>query len=197
MRDRNLFYSLSTFFIILTLSACGSSPGKTSGNGSGAAQSSTQMMSTNTPIHVHLFSTSTASLGGASARDTANAMVKSAPHLLAVDIVEMLRQAGFTHVTLDESDGEPSAEALNVTGNFTTLDPGSQNLRVWIGFGAGKSKVCVDGQLSDSKGETLTEFSQCRSGLGWGSSGPQVKGEAEALGQGVADSLVQWSQTEQ
>ena len=54
-------------------------------------------------------------------------MVKSAPHLLATDIVESLRRAGFTAVTLDESEEEPSGEALNLTGSFTKLNPGSQN----------------------------------------------------------------------
>ena len=197
MKGKKVFYFLAIAIPILALSACGTNTSKPSSYKSDAALESSQVMSKNTPIHVHQFSTSRVNLGGESNQDTAIAMLKSAPHLLAVDIVEMLRHSGFTRVTLDESHGEPSEEALNVTGSFTSLDPGSQNLRVWIGFGAGKSKVCVDGLLTDSKGETLTEFSQCRSGLGWGTSGPQLENEAVVLGQSITDSLVQWSRTGQ
>ena len=127
--------------------------------------------------------------------DTANTMVKSAPHLLAVDIVDRLRQSGFTQVTLDESDGEPSEDTLNLKGKFTVLNPGNQGLRLMFGFGAGKSKVCVEGQLIGSAGEILTDFSQCRSGLGWGSSAPQLEKETEILGYSIADLLIEWLQT--
>lgn len=143
-------------------------------------------------IHVHLFSTDGADLGNAKFRDTANAMVKSAPHLLATDIVESLRSAGFTKVTLDESEGEPSANAMQVTGRFTRLDPGSQNMRVWIGLGAGESKVCISGEVTGGTGEKLAEFADCRNGLGWGASGPQVGKGAEILGERIAGFLVRW-----
>ena len=150
-------------------------------------------ISRNTAIHVHLFSTSDADLGNPKFRDTANAMAKSAPHLLATDIVEALRNSGFTAVSLDETEGEPSGEALNLTGRFTHLNPGSQNLRVWIGFGAGKSKVCIEGELTDASGEKLADFADCRNGLGWGSSAPQGDKGAEILGDDVAGFLIDWA----
>jgi hypothetical protein len=146
-----------------------------------------------TEIHIHPFSTSAADLGNPKYRDTANAMAKSAPHLLATDIVEALRAAGFTAVTLDESEGGRPAGALNVTGRFTRLDPGSQDLRVWIGFGAGESKVCISGEVSDPDGARLAEFSDCRNGLGWGASGPQGEKGAEILGDRVAEFLIDWA----
>ena len=195
MTDKNILYFVSIFIFILTLSGCASSSDKQTRYKSDNALVHSKAMLDNTPIHVHLFSTLETDLGRESAKDTANAMVKSAPHLLAVDIVDGLRQSGFTQVTLDESDGEPSDKALSVTGKFTTLHPGSQNLRLWIGFGAGKSKVCVDGQLLDPNGQILTDFSQCRSGLGWGSSGPQLEEGAKVLGHSIADLLAEWSQT--
>ncbi len=145
MRDRSIFYSLSIFFYILALSSCASSPEKIASYKQNNVLIYSEEMSTKTPIHVHLFSTSETDLGRESSTDTTNAMVKSAPHLLAVDIVDRLRQSGFTQVTLDESTGKPSDNALNLIGRFTILNPGSQNLRLWIGFGAGKSKVCVEG----------------------------------------------------
>lgn len=146
-----------------------------------------------TAIHVHAFSTIDADLGNPKYQDTANAMAKSAPHLLATDIVHTLRNAGFASVTLDESEGDRSPDALSVTGRFTRLDPGSQNLRVWIGLGAGESKVCISGEVSDSSGAKLADFADCRKGLGWGSSGPQGEKGAEILGERVARFLIDWA----
>ncbi len=150
-------------------------------------------LSKSTPIHIHPFGTSEADLGNPKFRDTANAMVKSAPHLLATDIVESMRAAGFTSVTLDESEGVIPPDALNVTGRFTKLDPGSQNLRVWIGFGAGESRVCISGEVTDSSGNKLADFADCRNGLGWGSSGPQADKGSEILGERVAGFLIDWA----
>lgn len=151
-------------------------------------------ISRETPIHVHPFSTSEADLGNPKFIDTANAMAKSAPHLLATDIVATLREAGFTAVTLDETAGGRSPDALNVSGRFTRLDPGSQNLRVWVGFGAGESKVCISGEVSDPDGAKLAEFADCRNGLGWGSSGPQGEEGAEILGERIARFLIDWAE---
>ncbi len=145
-------------------------------------------------IHIHPFSTAEADLGKPKFRDTAIAMAKSAPHLLATDIVETLRSTGFSNVTLDESDGDRSADVISVTGSFTKLDPGSQNLRVWIGFGAGESQVCISGKATDPAGELLAEFADCRSGLGWGASGPQGEASAEILGSRVAGFLIKWAE---
>ena len=137
-------------------------------------------------IHIHLFSTTGADLGKPKFRDTATAMSKSAPHLLATDVVETLRIAGFTAVTLDETEGDRSPKAINVTGRFTKLDPGSENMRVWIGLGAGESKVCIAGEVTDSDGNKLADFADCRNGLGWGASGPQGDKGAEILGTRLA-----------
>lgn len=151
-------------------------------------------LSKETAIHIHPFTTAGADLGKPKFRDTATAMAKSAPHLLATDIVETLREAGFTSVTLDESEGPRSPEAINVTGRFTKLDPGSQNLRVWVGLGAGESKVCISGEVTDPGGSKLADFADCRNGLGWGSSAPQGDKGAEILGTRVAGFLVELAQ---
>lgn len=145
-------------------------------------------------IHIHPFTTAEADLGKPKFRDTAIAMAKSAPHLLATDIVETLRDSGFNSVTLDESNAARSADVISVTGRFTKLDPGSQNLRVWIGFGAGESQVCISGKASDPAGKTLAEFADCRGGLGWGKSGPQGEESAEILGARVASFLIKWAE---
>lgn len=149
-------------------------------------------LSKKTALHIHPFSTSQADLGNQKYRDTAITMAKSAPHLLATDIVDTLRSSGFTSVTLDESEGK-DPKTLNVTGRFTRLDPGSQGLRVWIGFGAGESKVCISGEVRDASGTKLADFADCRNGLGWGSSGPQVDKGADILGERVARFLIDWA----
>ncbi|MEH6591616.1 MAG: DUF4410 domain-containing protein [Halioglobus sp.] len=150
-------------------------------------------LSKTTAIHVRLFDTTGADLGKPKFRDTANAMAKSAPHLLAADIVEALRHAGFTSVTLDESEKGPSDESLSLTGRFTQLNPGSQDMRVWIGFGAGESKVCITGEVSNASGEKLANFADCRNGLGWGGSAQQGGKDAEILGDRVAAFLIDWA----
>ena len=147
-------------------------------------------LSKGTAIHIHPFSTAEADLGKPKFHDTATAMAKSAPHLLATDIVETLRNAGFTAATLDESEGQKSPDAINVTGRFTRLDPGSENMRIWIGLGAGESKVCISGEVTDSGGNKLADFADCRNGLGWGASGPQGEKGADILGTRVARFLI-------
>ncbi|WOJ98523.1 DUF4410 domain-containing protein [Congregibacter brevis] len=148
------------------------------------------VFSKDTAIHVHLFDTSRADLGKSKHADIARSMANSAPHLLAADIVNALREAGFTKVTLDESESGAVDDALQLTGRFTKLDPGSQNLRVWIGFGAGKSEVCISGKLSTPEGNEVAEFDDCKSGLGWGQSGPQGDKGAEVLGDRVAGRII-------
>jgi len=41
------------------------------------------------------------------------------------------------------------------SGKLTVLHPGSQSTRVWVGLGAGKSKTCVSGQITDQDGTVL------------------------------------------
>ena len=183
----------NTFGIILFLSVLISHASFASGK-LNESQIYAKQLSKNSAVHVHLFSTSETNLGNHKFKDTANAMAKSAPHLLATDIVEALRHSGFTAVSLDETEGEPSEDSLNLTGRFTQLNPGSQNLRVWIGFGAGKSKVCIEGELTDKNGVKLADFADCRSGLGWGSGAPQGDKGAEILGEEVARFLTDWAE---
>ena len=98
-----------------------------------------------------------------------------------------------TSVTLDESEEGPSDGSLNLTGRFTKLNPGSQNMRVWIGLGAGESKVCISGEVSNASGEKLANFADCRNGLGWGASAEQGDKGAEILGERVAAFLIDWA----
>jgi hypothetical protein len=144
-------------------------------------------------IRVHLFDSSDADLGKPKHMDTARVLASTTPHLLAVDIVESLRDTGFGDVTLVESVSGTSDAQLNLTGRFTHLNPGSQAARAWIGFGAGESKVCIEGQVTDQDNAEIANFSHCRKGLGWGKSGGQLEASAERIGENVAVFFAQWA----
>jgi hypothetical protein len=141
-------------------------------------------------IYVQEFSTSSANLGKAKHRATAERVVSVMPHLLAVDLVESLRDSGFDAQFY--SDGSTSRDSMMLSGRFTELDPGSRTARVWLGFGAGQSKVCVDGTVV-REGATIGRFSHCRSGIGRGGSDPPVNGNADRIARRVADLFTKWA----
>ena len=146
------------------------------------------------PILIRLFDTQQAKLGKAKHQDIARMLAKTAPHILAADIVELLRDSGFTNVLLEESDIKPSGDHMILTGEFTSLNPGSEAVRAWVGFGAGKSKICVEGQIDTSSGTNLARFSDCSSGLGWGGSGNQMDEETDRIGRHIADLVIAWAE---
>jgi hypothetical protein len=145
------------------------------------------------PIVVHAFDSSGAKMGKAKHQDTAQRAAELAPHLLAVDIVETLRDHGFSAVTLSDSATADADGAMQLVGKFTEINPGSQAARAWIGFGAGSSKVCVSGTLLDAAGKTVGEFKDCEKGLGWGNSSTQTTGEASKIGVSIATLLNSWT----
>jgi hypothetical protein len=152
----------------------------------------TPQLDRNTPIHIEAFDVDDAKLGKSKHKDVAQQAVQAAPHLLAADIVNELREFGFSHVTLDESDDEHDG-GLELEGEFTEINPGSQAARAWIGFGAGESKVCVKAQLEDDDGKVLGEFAHCSKGIGWGDSGSQLETDADRLGHQFALLMRDWA----
>ena len=156
----------------------------------------TGIISRDALLHIHLFAVSNVNLGKAKHQDTARMMAKTVPHLLAIDIVESLRDGGFSKVVLEESvDAEVGASTgeFALVGEFTELNPGSQATRAWIGFGAGKSKVCIKGRLVGSNNKSLGEFSDCRNGLGWGDSSAELENSTESIGDNIAGLLTEWA----
>ena len=141
-------------------------------------------------IYVKEFSTADANLSKSRHKDTAERLVSVIPHLLAIDLVEELRSDGFDAL-LDSGEPIPDG-SLVLAGRFTDLDPGSQSARVWIGFGAGKSRVCIEGEVTDAQ-SSLGEFSHCRAGIGWGESDQQVATSADRMAEQVAELLARWS----
>ena len=145
-------------------------------------------------IHVELFDTNNAKMGKAKHQDTARQLAEAAPHLLAADIVTELRESGFTNISLAATDDDQSKDhSLILSGQFTELNPGSQAVRAWIGFGAGESKVCVDASLRETTGKSLAEFSHCSKGIGWGASEAQMEADAERLGHQFALLMQNWA----
>lgn len=141
-------------------------------------------------IYVKDFSTTDSNLGKFKHTNTAERLVSVIPHLLAIDLVEELRNIGFDAV-LDSGEPIP-ADSLILAGRFTELDPGSQSARVWIGFGAGKSRVCIEGQVTEAQ-SGLGTFSHCRAGIGWGESDQQVATNADRMAEQVAELFARWS----
>ena len=146
-------------------------------------------LSRSSTIMVKRFDVEDADLGKSKHQDTARAMAKAAPHLVAVDIAQFLRRDGFINVILDESDEQPGAEAVVLSGRFTTIKPGSQAMRVWVGFGAGHSEVCTEVELTAADGELMHSFDICNSGIGWGDSKSNLGDEAKHLGHKIADKI--------
>ncbi len=141
-------------------------------------------------IYVKEFSVDDANLGKSKHKDTAERLVSIIPHLFAIDLVEELRNDGFD-AQLDSGEPVPDG-SLILAGRFSDLDPGSQSARVWIGFGAGRSRVCIEGEVTEAQ-SVLGEFSHCRAGIGWGESDQQVAKNADRMAEQVAELFARWS----
>jgi len=120
------------------------------------------------------FSTENADFGTAKkkakkkAQDVAEQMEATAPPALAQSIVNHLEDENvFESVSLYR-DGEDLEDAMVLEGEFTVLNPGSRGKRYWVGMGAGRSRICVNGHVAGPGCETLLTFDHCRSGaMGW------------------------------
>jgi hypothetical protein len=75
------------------------------------------------------------------------------------------------------------------------MDPGSQAKRYFVGFGAGKSGVTVDGSVKSSDGTVLATFQQRRvgvMGVAGGDSMEKLVSDTKAIGEDVAKFLNAW-----
>jgi hypothetical protein len=145
------------------------------------------------PVRVREFGTATAHLGKGKHRQQAEDMAVVAPGRLAEELLGGLRMRDFEDVAIAKAGDLLPDTCLVVDGDFTVLNPGSSTKRVLWGFGAGKTQVCIRGQVLDGEGAALAEFSHCRSGLGWGSSQPQMSEDTEKMGDRIAKFLAAWA----
>jgi hypothetical protein len=157
---------------------------------------------TEIPVMIRRFSSEGADLGtGAEGKGTrseeAAKIQKEGPDLLATEFVARLLKLGpYTKVTiLDEGTAIPP-EAIVVEGKFLKIDPGSRAARYFVGFGAGKSTVSVEGVVKDGTGKTLAEFSQRRfgsMGIGGGDSLAKLTSDSKSIGKDIAEFLGAWA----
>jgi hypothetical protein len=90
----------------------------------------------------------------------------------------------------------PPADAIVVDGKFTEMDPGSRAKRYFVGFGAGKSGVTVEGSVKASDGTVLATFRQRRvgvMGVGGGDSMEKLVDDTKAIGEDIAKFLSAWA----
>jgi len=151
-----------------------------------------------TPLRIRRFSADNADPGHVKAkhRNEFETMKREGPEMLAGALVTSLRAAGFKDVEIIEGDEGLPASRIVIGGEFTVLHPGSQSTRVWIGLGAGKSKTCISGQITDQDGEVLAEFDHCRVGVWWGGSEEQMRDDSQQTGEHIAAFLHEWAEGE-
>lgn len=145
------------------------------------------------PIRVQRFGTEKAYLGKAKHQDTAKIVSESAAGMLLVDLIEELRDGGYADVAEYDANEAIEGSFYLLSGDFTELNPGSQSARVIWGLGAGKSKVCVKGEVRLGPDVVAGTFADCAKSLGWGNSKDQLESEVYSLGLELARFLLEWS----
>ena len=83
---------------------------------------------------------------------------------LATDIAEELRQRGHESRVL--APDAPEADGAVVRGRILRINGGSFGLRFWIGMGAGRAQVTVDGTVAQADGTNVASFRLQRSSSG-------------------------------
>ena len=83
---------------------------------------------------------------------------------LAADIAVELRQRG--HESEVVSGATPPANGAVVRGRIVRVNGGSRALRFWIGLGAGRAQLAVEGTVEQADGTKLASFRAQRSSSG-------------------------------
>ncbi|MBN1866397.1 DUF4410 domain-containing protein [Candidatus Sumerlaeota bacterium] len=86
-----------------------------------------------------------------------NKKVKSA--LLQRELVSALKRRG-KNATDDVADLPANEPRLVLEGNMAQINPGSRALRYWIGFGAGRSLVEVEGRAIAEENDEATKCAE-------------------------------------
>ena len=131
-------------------------------------------------------------------RETAENMKSVAPLSLQQSIVQRLSSEGPFSQVAAFSEEAANADAVLIEGEFVVLNPGNRNKRYWVGMGAGKSKVCVEGRVVTGSGELLGSFSDCRSGSGMmafsgGRSEGMMSNDVFRCAVNIADFMALWA----
>jgi hypothetical protein len=151
-----------------------------------------------TRVVIRSFSASDADIVSGEKKDETKTMQADGPRMLGERFVAKLKEAGkFQEVSLLETGADVPADALVVDGKFTELDPGSRAKRYFVGFGAGKSAVAVDGTLKAADGTLLATFVQRRIGVmgaAGGDSLGKMTSDARDIGEDLAKFVSAWAQ---
>ena len=154
-------------------------------------------ISKDTPVRIRPFPAANASMGHAKKaehREQAERMKQEVPGLLLTSLVNKLKAAGFADVAVLEKDEQAPEKAYIIEGKFTVLHPGSQQERIWLGLGAGKSKTCVAGRVTDQAGKSLADFENCRVGTGWHETEHQIEEDARETGANLTGFMHHWAE---
>ena len=129
--------------------------------------------------------------------DETTKMKVDAPGMLAERFATKLKELGpFTDVASLPAEGSPAADALLIEGKFTEMDPGSRAKRYFVGFGAGKSGVTVEGTVKSGDGTLLAQFQQRRigvMGVAGGNSMDKLVSDTRDIAEDVAKFMSAWA----
>jgi hypothetical protein len=148
-------------------------------------------------VVIRPFSATDADIVNGDKKDETKKMQLTAPDVLNAAFVPKLKAMGpFTDVSVLAAGAMPPADAMVVEGKFTEMDPGSRAKRYFVGYGAGKSGVMVEGKVRSSDGTLLATFEQRRVGVigvAGGDSMDKLTGDTKAIGEDLAKFLSEWA----
>jgi hypothetical protein len=113
-------------------------------------------------------------------------------------LIEGLREAGAAGLAVERqgSGAAAGARSLLLRGRVVEMDPGSRAARYWAGFGAGATRVELEGELVDAaSGRVLFRFTQERRsgfGVGGGKYENLMQRSLSAIGEDLAGALQQF-----
>jgi len=154
-------------------------------------------ISKDTPVRIQPFSAKNAEIGKVnkeSHRQQAEQMKHNAPTMFTEALKTSLREAGFKDVAVVKGGEELPKAYYLIDGKFTVLHLGSQQERLWVGFGAGKSKTCVAGKVTDQAGKDLADFENCRVGTWWGGSEGEMINDSRGSGNHISGFMYHWAE---
>lgn len=147
-------------------------------------------------VVIRPFSATDADITEGEKKDETKKMQPLAPGILADEFVKALKPLGpFSDVTVQNDDSAP-AGAIVIEGKFKEMDPGSRAKRYFVGYGAGKSGVKVEGTVKGPDGTVLATFTQRRvgvMGVGGGDSMDKLRNDTKTIGEDIAKFLNAWA----
>jgi len=148
-------------------------------------------------VVIRPFSATDADITEGDKKDETKSMQPIAPGMLADEFVAKLKPMGpFAEVAVLTGDVVPP-DAILVEGKFVEIDPGSRAKRAFVGYGAGKSGVKVQGTIKAPDGTPIATFEQRRVGVMGGMAGgdsiDKLKADTKAIGEDLAKFLSAWA----